>query len=562
MKIESIVVENFCSYNALSLSFDEIGLALLHGKTGSGKSTILDAVCWCLYGVTAKGTLSDGVRPISGSSEVTEGSIVIEVNNEIIEIVRIRGLGKNDLFWYEPDMRVCRGKDLVETQQLLSQRMGVDVDTFIAGSYFHEFSPTGTFFIAKAKERRELFEQLSNLELPNKLADKMTELKKKTTITIIKHEMEKERGVGKAEQLKAIHISTIRMAANWEKEKAKSIIELENLYKNFELDKSSKIVILQKNSNSFELMKANFIFTLKSEIEELKDQLKKEISHAVALKEKQVKIAVCPTCGQKVDNSYEEQLEKHYYRSQRLTDKLTQMEKELKREESKENTYLLQIEEVTQSENHYNTQIEKERIRINPFHIEQENVASEIVKHEDAMKVLTKNLKNLQDLNGSYKLLYDLSSLLRGELLKKAVSEVQDTTNKYLEKYFDAELIVSFELNADSLEVNVSKNGYNCAYKQLSKGQRGLLKLCFSISVQEAVSNNKGVHFENLFMDESLEGFDELLKVKAFRLFEFLSLSHSSVLIIEHNEAFKNMFTHKFLVSMGENGSYIDEEIN
>ena len=527
MRIINLECKNFCSYPELSMNFENAGLALIQGKTGVGKSTIMDAICWALYGVTAKGTPADGVRPLTGGSETAAG-IILEGAKGYFSIVRIRGNGKNDLFISSPDQPswVVRGKDITETQQIINDYIGVDADTFIAGSYFHEFSPTGAFFTAKAKERRELFEQLADLDLPNKLAEVMAAKKKKSKADIEKQELAQERGNGKADQLQAMHLSTIRSVANWEKEKAKSILDLEGRYKNFDLTKQDAL-----NKYDAHLVSLGEQIHLQGTILDAANAEKSP--------------AVCETCGQGIEASkkYSAVQEALKYQSlnnlyERVSDNRDSMAEE---------------------ENKYAPQIAKEKARVNPFHAEQEKVAADIVAHADVMRSLKKTLKIYYEGYAHYNALYDIAGVLRGELLKKAVAEVQEATNGYLEKYFDAELRIGFTMDSDSLEVTVLKNGYECAYKQLSKGQRGLLKLCFSVSVQEAVSNNKGISFSNLFYDESLDGYDPDLKLKAFPLFQKLAQSHESVMVIEHDTAFKNCFDKSFLVTMQGDQSVIQE---
>ncbi len=148
---------------------------------------------------------------------------------------------------------------------------------------------------------------------------------------------------------------------------------------------------------------------------------------------------------------------------------------------------------------------------------------------------------------------------LRAELLKMAINAIQEETNNYLERYFDSELRIHFTLDGDSLDVGVQKSGNSCSYKQLSKGQRQLLKLTFALSVMAASANQSGVKFENLFFDEALDGLDEKLKLKAFTLFEALEPSFTSIFLIDHAPAFQNMFTKKFAVGIEGDKSYIKE---
>ena len=150
----------------------------------------------------------------------------------------------------------------------------------------------------------------------------------------------------------------------------------------------------------------------------------------------------------------------------------------------------------------------------------------------------------------SYTQLYDLSMDLRGRLLEQSVQSLEAETNKILEAYFDAELRVEFVLDSDKLEIEIQKNGFACSFRQLSGGQRTILKLGFFVALMDAAANRSGVHFEEIFMDEPLSGLDSDTKNKAFRLFQDLATRHSSVTVIEHADALAPLFTTVYHVSM------------
>lgn len=534
MKLIKLDVFEFCSYDHLSIDFSNFGLTLLYGKTGAGKSTIMDAVCWCLYGVTAKGTSVEGIRPIKGSQEPTLGIIEIKTSSGLITINRLRGKGRNDLYWLEDtNATEHRGKDLSETQELISKRLGINVDTYIMAAYFHEFSPVISFFTAKAKERRALFEQITPLELPNRLAKKMSDLLKEANANLVKKEMEKDRAIGKEESLQEMHASIVRNISNWEKEKAKSLNELENAHKNFEKIKISKTKEAEELADTFQMAWEAEVMTL--------SDMAKDLNNKIA---QLPQAKICQTCGQEL------------IAGERLRSELAQVMKTLKWESEKKNPYEQQTTQLEKQENHYGPQIKKEKARLNPFYAEQEEIIGTIEKHKEKMKEISTELKVLFSLKTSYSTLYDLSTQLRGKLLNKAVDNIQNKTNEYLENYFDSEFRVNFIVGeTDNLEVDIQKVGYPCEYKQLSKGQRQLLKLCFSLAVQEAVSNNSGIHVDNLFFDEALDGLSADLKVKAYRVFEKLSTTHSSVFVIDHSEELQSMFSNKIHVVAQEDTS-------
>ena len=70
MEIQKLRIENFMSIGSAELYLDERGLVLIQGvnnddtsahSNGAGKSTIPDAISWCLFGSTARGETGDSI---------------------------------------------------------------------------------------------------------------------------------------------------------------------------------------------------------------------------------------------------------------------------------------------------------------------------------------------------------------------------------------------------------------------------------------------------------------------------------------------------------------------
>ena len=139
----------------------------------------------------------------------------------------------------------------------------------------------------------------------------------------------------------------------------------------------------------------------------------------------------------------------------------------------------------------------------------------------------------------------------RSALIDNTVCFIECEANRLLTNYFDAEIRISLEPEAaDRLNVVITKDGNAASFTQLSKGQRQLLKLCFGVAVMSSVENHLGVHFDQIFFDEALDGFDEVFKTKAYRLLESLAVVHESVFVVEHSEGLKSMFPNAWSVSL------------
>lgn len=566
MKIKKFRVENFGSYPVLEMTLEDAGLSLLYGPTGSGKSTIMDAVCWCLYGITAKDGNADDVR-MWGSQEPTTGSIVVEAKGNEYVITRVRGKPfQNDL-----EIQGARGVNVVETQKFINERLGVDPLTFIASAYFNEFSPTGSFFVARAKERRELFETLANLTLPNTLAEKLavrkSALKKK--LTGVSEAFIKEKTI--VDQLSHTVKSLHNSESNWEYNHALSIINFQTDSAKWEEEQEKHLTFLKAKAEGFESNKATRLVELRAKLEELNALMKPEalFNDRFAVLREQIDKAqteTCSACGQSVSHNRKHLLEemeeiKHAkWQNSVFEERRNNILSQIASVEEETNNYREQIDLVSKRSNPHTILIKTEKTKANPYSDKVNSFKTDLTlayekmqEQETLLNALKSDLSNLEQLQ-------DLCPILRAELLKLAINAIQEDTNNYLEKYFDSELRVAFMLDRDSLDVGVQKSGNDCSYKQLSKGQRQLLKLSFALSVMTAAANQSGVKFENLFFDEALDGLDENLKLKAFNLFEALSSEFSSVFLIDHAPAFQNMFAKKYRVESIADKSFVKEE--
>lgn len=543
MKLLKAEVHNFGSYSHLEFDFSNLGLALIHGDTGSGKSTLQDIAPWILFGTTAKDGNADEIRSWTNPEDITLGRLdLIASDGSRLTVRRIRGKpAQNDLCWFEKDqgetVSASRGKDITETQKLLEERLGVSKDLYIAGAYYNEFSPTGAFFTAKAKDRRELFENLADLELAKTIAERTSNAKKDTKKTIEKSRGEHSRLSGHCESSRLHRLDVLSRSSNFALDVLQRVDSLHKASENFEEEKRVKIASLKSKSDAFEKHKEETLKALENNALQLEQQILQNPE------------AKCSSCGQV--NS----------KITRDICRLEELEKSLKDTAARLNPYTLQLKDAEAYENHYNQQIEAERSKVNPFISQISKIESDLQISERKLGDLDTEIKALEHRLASLQQLNDLSFELRGALLNQAVKEIETSTNKYLETYFESELRVGFELEgSDDLTVSITKNGYQGVYKQLSKGQRGLLKLAFSVSVMQSAANSAGVHFGTLFFDESLDGLDQDLKVKAFSLFSELEISHESVLVVEHSTEFKALFTKSFLVTMSNDVSTISEE--
>lgn len=82
IKIDSIAIKNFRQFQSVNLQFSEPnGVYFFTGKNGMGKSNFMNAICWCLYGVTP--FKSDNVR--AGEEKIVN-ELAIAAGNDSVEV--------------------------------------------------------------------------------------------------------------------------------------------------------------------------------------------------------------------------------------------------------------------------------------------------------------------------------------------------------------------------------------------------------------------------------------------------------------------------------------------
>jgi len=577
MKLGHCEAWHFGSYEHIQFDMSSTGLSLVYGKTGSGKSMLADLPCWILFGITSKNGAADDVRAWQTPDQPTKGILDVQLSEGSITVTRIRGrAGQNDLYWTEsesPDKKE-RGKDLTETQKRLSSRLGVDSTLYLCAAYFCDFSPSGQFFVSKASDRRALFEKIAKLDLPIKIAERTSEARKLEKKKLEKAEVDHAKVAGRLEQLTESYADVLSMHGDWAGKCASIEAELK-----------AKFNVVSKEANKIPALEAKMTFIqeelndvlafegqlTEAQVELQRGQIERKYKSDALAQLKAVGNDACPTClspqaGNTAKEARIEELMGQVKRSRHdiegIKDKIRRIEGVLDRRPSLEQD----LRKVKKDRDDRQAALEMARKELaglntdNPFDSQVHNLEVSKVDATKQVEKVEAIVAASHTRIASLSVLYDLSLSLRSELLHKAVKTIETSTNDYLDRYFDAEIRVYFSAtDSDNLDVTIQKSGFECSYKQLSKGQRQLLKLCFSVSIMEAAANAAGVHFDNLYFDEALDGMDDELKVKSFSLFTELSTAHSSIIMIDHAPAFQSLFDNKYHVTMESDHSLIEE---
>jgi len=570
MKILSVSVQNFASYESLTFKPSDRGLTLVQGPTGAGKSTLCDVVPWVLFGKTAKGGAVDEVISWNASG-TTGGGIVVETANNTIQVCRSRK--PNDLYYIDDKTQVAtRGKDLADTQRMINELIGMDYDLYLASAYYHEFSATAQFFTANAKNRRAIFEQLTDLSLADRVTTEASKARK--DLRTLKDEMTTEHKVMTAREAELTQSYKIELkrGIDWDTTNRMAINRASESMASFDDDKARNLKILNKSHKAFEADLQNQLKDLEDKIASTQAMVKPtlDIQGQKAYIQGQIdhiKNNKCETCGSPKGSDRVMVLTRELYN-------LEKVENDNRQRNIDVANYKRQWEKVSNTSNPYTSQIDREIARPNthtaqvqelkaassPYTRRTNELNEKVFTLRMDLLVLNDEIKDVTQAVNDLDVLNDVVSAFRASLLQNTIQQIQDHTNRLLVDHFDAEIKVTFSAtDADKLEVEIAKDGNACEYTQLSKGQRCLLKLCFGVSVMKQVAQQHAINIDCLFFDEAFDGVDDALKLKAFGVLETLALTYPSVFCVEHNSAIKSLFHNTITVSLINGRSTLEE---
>lgn len=179
--IKQIKAKNFLSWETLSFTVKS-GVTLIDGfnrddntSEGSGKSAVLNALCWGIYGKIPKdANIDDVIR-------TGEKGCVVKIYCDDFIIVRSRN--KNDLFIETIENKKVKGKDVRETQKMIEDLINMTFDTFCQTVYFAQNYPK-KFITATQEDKGKILSEIQDLQIFDKARKEAIALIKTENVTL------------------------------------------------------------------------------------------------------------------------------------------------------------------------------------------------------------------------------------------------------------------------------------------------------------------------------------------------------------------------------------------
>ncbi len=509
------------------IQLDRSPNTLVIGENGAGKSTMLDALCFSLFG---KPFRKINIPQLINS--VNQKGLMVEVNFTIgsTEYRVVRGEKPKLFEIYKDGNLINQVASRREYQILLEQNiLKLNYNSFtqivILGS--STFVP---FMQLPAHLRRDIIEDLldikifttMNLLLKERLSDN------KLKITDVKNALLVE------DEKLNVHENYIHEI------ETKNRARIANLMAEVDKSESSisrlEISIESNNANIKELQDS--ITDEESVHKKLQDILKIESKFDDKIKKIRRDIKFfqdndhCPTCDQDIDESIKgAKITEGKNKVDEVTDALDKLQIEL----DKENQRLLDIGEVNKEIQEYLTKVTDENNQISSLnrYIKQmrESIDTEVSDSTD-LKAENKKLKDIKkgiealekkrkEHINEKELLDVASEMLRDKGIKtQIVRQYIPVMNKLVNKYLAAmEFFVSFELNENFEETIKSRHRDSFSYSSFSEGEKMRIDLSLLLTWRSIAKMKNSTNTNLLILDEVFDasldsnGCDEFLKL-------------------------------------------------
>jgi exonuclease SbcC len=159
------------------LDFNSFDLACISGHNGAGKSSLLDAITWALFG-EARGKSSDVINLNSNAAEVT---LTFTHEDNTYRVQRTLPRNKSTVLEFQVKTdggwRPLTEKTTRETQSRIEQTLHLDYDTFVNASFFLQ-GKADQFTQQNPSKRKEVLSNILGLEMWEEYKNRSAERRK------------------------------------------------------------------------------------------------------------------------------------------------------------------------------------------------------------------------------------------------------------------------------------------------------------------------------------------------------------------------------------------------
>tara|TARA_R100001443_G_scaffold60717_1_gene71047 strand:+ start:3347 stop:5059 length:1713 start_codon:yes stop_codon:yes gene_type:complete len=533
-----------------TVQLDSKSTSLIIGSNGAGKSTILDALTFSLYGKSFR-KINKGQLVNSVNEKNCYVDILFDING--IEWKVSRGIKPNIFKIYRNGEELNQNSSAIDQQKWLEQNvLKMNYKSFsqivILGS--STFVP---FMQLPVSSRREVVEDLLDIKIFSSMNDivkgkirllkdeiKTLELKKES----LKDKVDMQRGF----------IKKIESQSKKDVDQKRTQINSLNttIHQRYETSMALENSMIEKKE---EMDKYTDASKRLREYGSIKGKLSQRINTIVKEHKFFNENTVCPTCDQTIEESF---------RVNRITDsqnKATELRKgyeelqqAIKDEELRESSFTQLSEEVSSFLNGIstnNTEITGFQRQISRLESEIQTITTEIenqsIEHEkltelnETLQTTYDNLAERKDKVSYQDFIYNLlkDGGVKAKIINKYLPLINQQVNRYLQMM---DFYINFKLDEEFNETIETPIHEDFTYSSFSEGEKMRVDLSLLFTWREIARLKNSVNTNLLIMDEvfdsSLDGFgtEEFLKIIRF------VIKDANIFVISHKTGLEDKF--------------------
>jgi exonuclease SbcC len=179
-----LTLTNFLSYREATLDFRGLHTACICGSNGAGKSSLLEAITWAIWGESRANSEDDVIHTGSPYARV---DFQFVCNQEKFQIIRNRTRGKSSKLEFQIEsngtFRPLTAKNTKATQEQINNYLKIDYDTFINSAYLRQ-GRADEFMLRAPNQRKQILVDLLKLDRYETLAVQARDRAKEYKITV------------------------------------------------------------------------------------------------------------------------------------------------------------------------------------------------------------------------------------------------------------------------------------------------------------------------------------------------------------------------------------------
>ena len=523
---------------------------LIIGTNGAGKSTILDALTFSLFGKPFR-----RINKPQLINSVNEKDCRVEVEFSIgnTEWKVVRGIKPAIFEIWRNDAALDQSAATLDQQKWLEQnviKMNFKSFTQIVILGSSTFVP---FMQLSAAHRREVIEDLLDIKIFSSMNTlikekirsvkeeiKVFELKKESLLDKVKMQ---EEFIGELENRGNANINANKeKIANLDKEIGDYMEE------NTSNEDPLRALIREQDAITGYAEKLRKLGNLKGKISQKVSTITKE--HKFFTEN-----TVCPTCTQSIEDAFRiNRINDAQNKAKELQSGYKELEEAIKEEEERErqfNTLTKEISKLTNGISQNNIKINGLRRQIRNLESEiqvlTENLANRNTEHEklesfkDNLKTTYDELASKKDTINYYDFSYSLlkDGGVKSKIIKKYLPLINQQVNRYLQMM---DFYINFTLDEEFNETVQSPIHEDFSYASFSEGEKMRIDLALLFTWREVARMKNSVNTNLLIMDEvfdsSLDGFgtEEFLKIIRY------VIKDANIFVISHKTGLEDRF--------------------